>query len=543
MTVPAFSADKRRLLFITCFIALIATSFGFMLRIQLVEEVWKPMFDLSGTQVGEIIGAGLWPFAISIVLFSLIIDKIGYKFCLWFAVICHVIQAGMPITAGMAWIPESMQGYNWLWVGSFIGALGNGTVEAVINPVIATVYREQKIKWLTILHAGWPGGLVLSGLIALGLGSGGLGLAWQFQVAVLLFPVVIYALLLIKASFPVNERVAAGVPYTTMLRQAGVLGAFIVVGLIVLEFGRVIGLGTEGVNFWILALVMIFGFGIGGGLGRPLFIVLLLLMIPLATTELGTDAWIKGLMGPALQNFELSGTWVLIYTAFVMMMLRLFVIGPLSKVLNPLAILAICSAFAAVGIFMLAGAEAAVIILIFATVYGIGQSFFWPVTLGIVSEQFPEGGALTLNSIAAVGMLGVGIIGTPLLGNLQDTSIHANMQGNDAIYETYIADEEKTSIFGAYKSVNQDVVTDRESRITALNDQRQDQDSADLNEMEARELEVLMGEQGIFEGLTKDAKASALRFAAVPAVFMFLSYCVLILWFKSRGGYKPVELD
>ena len=60
---------------------------------------------------------------------------------------------------------------------------------------------------------------------------------------------------------------------------------------------------------------------------------------------------------------------------------------------------------------------------------------------------------------------------------------------------------------------------------------------------EARELEVLMGERDVFEGLTKDAKASALRFAAGPAVFMFLSYCVLILWFKSRGGYKPVDLD
>ncbi|MAB15725.1 MAG: MFS transporter, partial [Roseobacter sp.] len=124
-----------------------------------------------------------------------------------------------------------------------------------------------------------------------------------------------------------------------------------------------------------------------------LFIVLLLLMIPLATTELGTDTWIKDLLAPALGNLGINGTWMLIYTAFVMMMLRFFLIGPLSKVFSPLAILAICSAFAAVGIFMLAGAEAAVVILIFATVYGIGQSFFWPVTLGIVSEQFPQGGA------------------------------------------------------------------------------------------------------------------------------------------------------
>jgi hypothetical protein len=191
---------------------------------------------------------------------------------------------------------------------------------------------------------------------------------------------------------------------------------------------------------------------------------------------------------------------------------------------------------------MLAGAEAAGVILIFATVYGIGQSFFWPVTLGIVSEQFPEGGALTLNSIAGVGMLGVGIIGAPLLGNLQDTRIHTSMQANDAIYAKYVADEEKTSIFGDYKAVDQDAVTERESRIEALEGSQSDQD-ATFGEAEARELEVLMGERDVFQGLTKEAKSSALRFAAGPAVFMFLSYCVLILWFKSRGGYKPVELE
>ena len=156
MTAPAFPADRRQLLFITCFIALIATSFGFMVRIALLNDVWKPMFDLSDTQIGEIFGAGLWPFAISIVLFSLVIDKIGYKVSMWFAVICHVIQAVMLMTAGMSWVPDDLQGYWWLWIGSFVGALGNGTVEAVINPVIATVYREQKTKWLTILHAGWP---------------------------------------------------------------------------------------------------------------------------------------------------------------------------------------------------------------------------------------------------------------------------------------------------------------------------------------------------------------------------------------------------
>ncbi len=55
-----------------------------------------------------------------------------------------------------------------------------------------------------------------------------------------------------------------------------------------------------------------------------------------------------------------------------------------------------------------------------ATLYGIGKTFFWPTTLGIVSEQFPKGGALTLNAIAGIGMLTVGIIGGPLIGRMQE---------------------------------------------------------------------------------------------------------------------------
>ena len=48
-----------------------------------------------------------------------------------------------------------------LYWGTFILALGNGTVEAVINPAVATIYPKEKTKWLNILHAGWPAGLVL----------------------------------------------------------------------------------------------------------------------------------------------------------------------------------------------------------------------------------------------------------------------------------------------------------------------------------------------------------------------------------------------
>lgn len=524
MNAAEFAPNRRPLLFATCFIALIATSFGFIVRIMLLDEVWKPMFNLSETEKGEIFGVGLWPFAISIVLFSLVIDKIGYKVTLWFAVICHIIQAIMLMTPGASWVPESMQGYWWLWIGTFIGALGNGTVEAVINPVIATVYHKNKTLWLTILHAGWPGGLVLAGLLALSIGSGGLNLAWEVQVAVLLFPVLVYGAMLVPTVFPVNERVAAGVPYLTMLKQAGFVGAFIIFVMIFMELARVFGVPSVWAWVAVGGSTVVYAFVVQGAPGRLLFIILLLLMIPLATTELGTDAWITDLLGPALGKFGLPGIWLLIYSAFIMMVLRIFAIYPLTRVFSPLSILAISAFLAAVGIYMLSYSELAIAILCFATIYGIGQTFFWPCTLGVVSEQFPKGGALTINSIAAVGLLGVGIIGAPLLGNLQDTQIDKRLQENPALYAEVMSDEEKTSIFGSYRQLDQDAVAERRAKMERLQ----------VTHEEPAEDEL--------ETATNEAKRRALRFASGPPVFMCLSYLLLILWFKSKGGYKPVDI-
>ncbi|NUN95397.1 MAG: MFS transporter, partial [Candidatus Omnitrophica bacterium] len=137
---------NETILFWGCFLALIATAFGFVIRSQIIGD-WEVQFNLSETEKGHILGVGLWPFAVSIVLFSLIIDKVGYGKAMVFAFICHIVSAIMTITA---------KNYDMLYWGTFIVALGNGTVEAVINPVVATMFPREKTKWLSILHAGWP---------------------------------------------------------------------------------------------------------------------------------------------------------------------------------------------------------------------------------------------------------------------------------------------------------------------------------------------------------------------------------------------------
>ncbi len=527
--------QRPRWLFWTCFIALIATSSAFIIRVMILGD-WGDEFGLSKTQQGELFGVGLWPFAISIVLFSLVIDRVGYGKALTFALICHVASALVTIFA-----PYYFDPYKSLYWGTFIVALGNGTVEAVINPVVATMFPKAKTKWLNILHAGWPGGLVLGGLITLSMNPGGVlsmvieitkenPIDWRWKVALILIPTAIYGLMMLRCRFPVSERVAAGVPYKAMLKETGVLGMLVVIGLVVWELSRLFlgpifvgmdhgSLLHQALNAAItIVLVLPFAIVTGFAPGRWLFFLLLLLMIPLATTELGTDAWIKELMGPQMAKLgeqlrigALDGGWVLVYSATIMMLLR-FAAGPIVRLLTPLGLLAAGSACAAVGLIFMSSATG-LYILAAATIYGMGQAFFWPTTLGVVAERFPKGGALTLNGIAAVGMLGVGIIGTSLLGNVQDKAIdHDLAQQHPQLHERVVG-QPKISVFGLYKPLSAEAVklldADDTARLAVVQD---------------------------------GAKQTALRTVAIMPIVMGLCYIALILYFKTRGGYRAETL-
>src|SRR3954468_6748512 len=164
--------QKQTNLFVACIVSLVAVSIGFVVRAFLVTE-WGVRFNLSETQIGSIQGAGIYPQALSIILFSLIIDRIGYGRVMAFAWIGHVLSAIITMTAS---------GYVGLYLGTWIFALANGAVEGVINPVAATLYPKEKTHYLNILHAGWPGGMVIGGLLAIALGgSGGAENSWRWK--------------------------------------------------------------------------------------------------------------------------------------------------------------------------------------------------------------------------------------------------------------------------------------------------------------------------------------------------------------------------
>jgi MFS transporter, DHA2 family, metal-tetracycline-proton antiporter len=498
----AVAAPRSNALFITCFAALVATAFCFVLRAFVIDD-WGHEFGLSATQKGELLGVGLWPFAISIVLLSLLIDRVGFRAVLWFAVGCHLIGTIVTVFAG---------GYWALYIGTFVLSLGNGAVEAAVNPLIATAYRHDKTKWLNMLHAGWPGGLVLGGLLALAAGA---EVDWRWKIGLVIVPVVVYSLMLLRQSFPVSERVAAGVSYRDMLAEAGYISALLVALLIFAEIGRVFGFPIW-LEIVLAALVTAVYAYYTRSPGRLLFIIMLLIMVPLATTELGTDSWITSLMEPEMVRMGLQPGWVLVYTSALMLVLRLFA-GPLVHRFSPLGLLALCSAIAAVGLYSLSVATGFAI-LVAATLYGIGKSFFWPTSIGFVAEQFPKGGAVTMNVLAGVGMLAVGIVGSVLLGAIQDRTISESLAAHDAqqgtqLHATFVT-QEKTGAFGAYRALD-------ETKVAASDPQT----------------------RALVESVVAGSKKAALKSVALLPVLMLGAYLVLMVYFRRRGGYRAVALE
>ncbi|MFK7769331.1 MAG: sugar MFS transporter [Mariniblastus sp.] len=526
-----------QLMFWGCFIALITTAFAFISRAFMINtpEMWPADFGLDNVQAQTLFGHGIWPFAISIILFSFIIDQIGYRVAMIFSFVCYAIYAALALYAysivnatgleGAALLEAQASGYQILVWGSIILGLGNGTVEAFINPVVATMFNKEKTKWLNILHAGWPGGLVLGGLITLALGQSALD-DWRLLIYIIAIPAVVYLMMLIGAKFPINERVSSGATYKEMLAEFGAVGCLIAAFLIFWQLAGVAAapLGLEGEVFsgfnmaQVIAMVAIVASVIGYGvycqsLGRPLMIFLCLVMIPLATTELGTDAAITGIMEEPMKASGYSPLWVLIYTSAIMCVLRFFA-GPVVKALTPLGLLACCASLAIVGLYCLSFTQTFFAIFAAATLYGVAKTYFWPTTLGVVAEQFPKGGALTLNAIAGIGMLAVGIVGGPLIGKMQEDSAQVAVieQKTDAFAERVSKDDKY--FLGAYKAIDADKVKQ-------------------LPKAEMEEVNEIIS----------TAKQGALAKIAIFPAIMLLCYLGLLAYFKSKGGYKPATID
>ena len=555
----------RTRLFTGCVVSLVATAFGFAVRAAILED-WRSEFNLSQEQIGYILGAGLFPFAISIILFSLVIDRIGNGVSMAVAFALHTASAVITLAAPLALADPGAgaeavaagqrNGFALLYLGTFIFALGNGTVEAVVNPVTATLYAREKTRYLNILHAGWPGGLVLGGLLAIA--SSTLdpanvpGRLWQWQMGLVLVPTLVYGLMLLGQRFPIQERVAANVPYIDMLREFGAGSCFIVSFFLVAGLNQVLviaGVPTLGLVAQLaVALIptLVFAAYVRT-FGRPMFFLLLLVMVLLATTELGTDSWISDIMRTVLASPTL-GTLFLVWTSLIMFVLRFFA-GPIVHRISPLGLLAASALIAALGLLWLSAAGTSPVMLFAAaTFYGLGKTFFWPTTLGVVSEQYPRGGALMLNAIAGVGMISVGTLGNPAIGAVQDAALAREIRAADPdLAERLIVT--RPGLFGDSYAPDptQRALLAQDMAVAAARVQDSVPPGVPQAELD-RALEADPGYRAlarlhavIVEADSRTKQATLGRIAILPMI-MLACYLGLLAYFRSVGGYRAAVL-
>ena len=556
---PAAPLNQQHLVFWGCFIALITTSFAFFTRMYLCDVRFGADFGIDKVGIGALKGAGVWPFAISIILFSLVIDRIGYKVAMFFSFLCYVIYLVMAWMAygtiqGVA--PDQLsaaqaRGYQLLYWGSIVLGLGNGTVEAFINPVVATMFNREKTKWLNILHAGWPGGLILGGLASYFMAGNAATkpVSWQIQISLFLVPVVFYGLMMLGQRFPKSEASSSGVSFRDMLGELGLAGAAVICCLLALFFKSDLGLSPLVSAGIAAALLAAFGAATGFRFGHLLLAFLLLVHAMVGYVELGTDSWISKITG-AIMASPANGLLLFVYTSSLMFILRFFA-GPIVEKISPLGLLAASAIFGAIGLTLLGNAEGAVMCVVAATVYGIGKTFLWPTMLAVVSEQFPKGGAITIGAAGGVGMLAAGLLGGPGIGFLQDKNASENLRSADAaVFERYRAPKENEFLWlkavgldGAKVGVLEDGGKEAERALALLEkEQAKPETVAAQRELVAWWTDTAAptraADQPLVEAAGLFGGRQALKLTALVPATMFVCYALLLAWFKARGGYQ-----
>uniref|UniRef100_UPI00260CB6D6 MFS transporter n=1 Tax=uncultured Gimesia sp. TaxID=1678688 RepID=UPI00260CB6D6 len=401
--------NNNRSLFIASFMTLIAAGVGFAIRGGILAD-WGAQYGFTKLELGTITGGGLVGFGIVILLASLITDNVGYKPLLLLAFILHVLSAVITLAATPIFEAMGKDATYWcLYIGMFMFAVANGLCEAVINPLVATLYPKQKTHYLNILHAGWPGGLIIGGIIAAiyaNQKSSVDWLRWEIPMTVFLIPTLIYGLIVIKNKFPQSEAKSAGVSYGQMLMT----------------------------------------------FASPLLLFLLFLHACVGYVELGTDSWIASITDSILTG---QGLILFIYASAIMFILRFFA-GPIVERINPLGLLCVSACFGAVGLYMIGSSHEAYMVWIAVTVYGLGKTFLWPTMLGVVGERFPKGGAITMGAMGGIGMLSAGLLGGPGIGYNQDYYATEKLEElSPPAYKRYsVADKSGFLFFPAIKGLD-----------------------------------------------------------------------------------------
>ncbi|MCU0362212.1 MAG: MFS transporter [Bacteroidales bacterium] len=347
---------KKTQLFNASCVALVVTALAFATRGSFVEA-WASEFSLTHTQVGWIVGTAFWGFTLAMVFGGPLVDIIGIGRIISIAFVCHVAGIILTIVATGFWS---------LFISTLLIGIANGSVEAACNPLITSMYTDEKTRRLNRFHAWFPTGIVIGGLAVFLFNKIGLN-DWRYAMAIMLLPTFAYGYMFLNKKFPQTERVVSGFTYNDMLKACV----------------------------------------------SPLFLFMAFCMILTAGTELGTNQWIAALLANVSDNPILLLVWI----SGIMALARQFG-GTLIHNLKSTVVL-LTSAILAFAGCILMGYTSGAMVFAAAGIFALGIAFFWPSMLGFVSENIPQSGALGLAIMGGIGFLG-GAIAQPALGAIFD---------------------------------------------------------------------------------------------------------------------------
>lgn len=360
------TTPQRSQLFVASCLALLVTSLSFGIRAGILGRLGV-QFNLDAAQLATITATAFWGFPLAVIIGGIVVDIIGMKKLLIVAFVFHLVGIVLTVFAG---------GYWSLFISTLCIGIANGTVEAACNPLVATIYSDNKTTKLNHFHLWFPGGIVIGTLLVYFLDKAGIG--WQVQVGLMAIPTLIYGFLFSKLSFPVTERVASGVSSVGMYKA----------------------------------------------LLNPLFICMIILMFGTAITELFTGQWIDVL----LKNVSDNAILLLTIETGIMVIGRGFA-GPVVHRLSPTGVLLISAILAAAGLYLL-GHSSGNMLFVGAIVFGMGVCYFWPTMLGFVSENLPKTGAVGMNLMGGAGMFAVSVY-TFFMGGYYDKLVAAKTPAGD----------------------------------------------------------------------------------------------------------------
>lgn len=397
-------------LFVASCLALLVTSLTFAIRAK-IEGVFSTDFGLTAEEIGWAFGPAFWGFTLATFLGGLIIDIVKTQRIIWLAFGAHLVGLSMLLMA---------DNKITLFLANLVIGFGNGSVEAACNPLVATLYPNDKSKMLNRFHVWFPGGIVIGGLLAWVIVSQA-GLSWQVLTSLLFIPLALYGYLFYGQVIPETERVTTGVTYKDMFRNLAAPFTILALVSLMIAAASVPSLAPDfstNLPYLLLGAFAVAVIVEGRLINKTslLFPLMLLAMFLTASTELGTNQWINAL----LEGAGIDPMIILVVVTGIMAVGRYYA-GPIIHRLNPPGVLLASAVLSVAGLYWLSHAQGAAMTMSAAVVFAIGICYFWPTMLGFVSEYLPGTGALGLSVMGGAGMVATSMV-LPIMGRSIDNA-------------------------------------------------------------------------------------------------------------------------